>query len=80
MQTKQEMLLQRADQLDQECEKLQNRLLEIEDERERLLNEKEFLESKNENAEKASADLKVRLYLMDMNILSFFLPYCLLVW
>ena len=59
MQAKQELLLQRANQLDEECEELQNRLTEMEEDKEKLENECEAVKSENELVAKKSVDLQV---------------------
>ena len=59
MQAKQELLLQRANQLDQECEDLQNRLTEMEEDKENLENECEAMKCENELVAKKSVDLQV---------------------
>ena len=59
MQIKQEALLQRANQLDQECEELQNRINEMEEERDTILNDFEVVKDEREASEKEVAEMKV---------------------
>ena len=60
IQAKQDSLLERANQLDQECEDLQNKLAEMEEEREELIKECEANKQENEIAAKTTSELQVR--------------------
>ena len=59
MQGKQERLLERANLLSQECEQLQSKIVELDDEEHRLREENMALQRRNEVAERTIAKLKV---------------------